>query len=81
MPDEPAYDDGSEIVVVTPQDDPPSGEYVDAEELIHNLTDEEMAAGQFLGEVIDVDDDEDDGSQWGSFEEPTMTADDFRELG
>lgn len=37
----------------------------DAEDAIHNPTEEELAAGDFLGQVINIFDDEDDGSQWG----------------
>lgn len=56
------YDDGSEIEVVTEPDDPPSsGEWIDSEEMIHNPTEEEVSEGRRLGEVIDIDDDEDNG--------------------
>lgn len=63
MPDDnDGYDDGSEVEVVVPQDDPPqSGEWVDPEEFIHHPTDEELAEGERLGREIDVDDDHDAG--------------------
>lgn len=49
-------------VIVTPVEDPPrSGEWVDCEQAIFNPTRDELAEGERLGEVIDVDDDHDNG--------------------
>lgn len=79
--DEAVFDDGSTVFVVTPEDDPPSGEYVDTHDVLDELTEEEEAAGDFLGQATDVDNDEDNGSQWGTVENPTVTAEEFRELG
>lgn len=62
MPAGDAYDDGSEIQIVTDQDDPPSsGEWVDSEDAIHNPTDAELDAGQLMGELILIDNDRDNG--------------------
>ena len=74
MPDEPVFDDGSEVEVVIEEDDPPSsGVWVDNEQDgVFDLSQEEAEAGDFLGQVIDVDDDEDDGLQWGTIEEPVL---------
>jgi hypothetical protein len=78
MPDDPVFDDGSQVVFVTPEEDPPrSGEWVDQEDMILTPTDDEVAAGEFLGQAIDIDDDEDNGSQWGTIENPTMHPEDF----
>jgi len=83
MPDkEMAFDDGSEVEIECEEEDPPrSGEWVDSESLFDEMTEEETEAGEFLGKVIDPDDDEDSGEQWGTVENPTMTAEDFAELG
>lgn len=60
---EPVFDDGSEVEVVTPVEDPPrSGVWVDAEPSTVPVTAEEAELGRYLGEAIDVGDDEDDGS-------------------
>jgi len=79
MPKEQVYDDGSEVVIVTEEDDPPKGPYVDSEEVIENMTGSELEAGEFLGAAIDPDDDEDDGSKWGTIENPTMRPEDFHD--
>ena len=62
MPDDnAAYDDGSEVDIVTDVEDPPrSGKWVDAEAFVP--TDDELEMGQLLGETIDVDDDDDNGA-------------------
>jgi hypothetical protein len=61
-PDDPVYDDGSEVEIVTEADDPPSsGEWVDSEDIIHDPTPEELAAGKLMGELVDPDNDEDNG--------------------
>lgn len=45
-----------------PIDDPPkSGVWVDHEEWFGNLTAEEIAEGNRLGQTIDIDDDDDNG--------------------
>jgi hypothetical protein len=56
-----AFNDGSEVLVVTPPEDCPD-DFVDAEEFLADPTDNELAMGQLLGEMIDVDDDEDNGA-------------------
>lgn len=62
--DDPVFDDGSEVEIVTPVDDPPrSGEWVDVEPSSVPITDAEAELGRYLGEAIDVDDDDDDGSE------------------
>lgn len=56
------YDDGSEVEIETPYDDPPSsGTWVDAEDILHNPTEEELREGNRMGQSIDLDDDEDNG--------------------
>lgn len=58
----PVFDDGSEVVVETPQEDPPrSGQWADAEPSNVPLTEDEAALGRYLGEAIDVEDDDDNG--------------------
>lgn len=82
MPDESVYDDGSEVVHTVEPDDPIPDNYVDPEEVIEEgLQDQvQVAAGEFLGLAIDPDDDEDNGSQWGTAHNPTMSPSDFEEL-
>ena len=82
MPDEePVFDDGSDVEIVTDEEEPPRSQvWNDSEEFFENITEEEMAAGEFLGKANDPDDDEDNGSQWGTVENPAMTAEDFEEL-
>lgn len=82
MPEEQVFDDGSEVEYEAPVDDPPSGEYVDSHDVIADaLRDpDQVAAGEFLGLAIDPDDDTDNGSQWGTPENPTMTQEDFEAL-
>jgi hypothetical protein len=72
MTDE-AYNDGSNVELeVEPEDAGDDGDMV-----IETMTDDEVAAGEFLGAAIDVADDSDDGSQWGTIENPTMRPEDF----
>jgi hypothetical protein len=54
-----AFNDGSEVLVVTP---PERFSDIDGEECLADPTDNELAMGQLLGELIDVDDDEDNGA-------------------
>lgn len=78
MTDEQVFDDGSDVVIVCDEDhDLPEG-FVDHDEL--HATIPEMEAGEFLGKVIDPDNDDDNGSQWGTVDNPTMTSADFVEL-
>jgi hypothetical protein len=79
MPDdELVYNDGTEVeVTLEPEDCPTGDDYVDSEDVIAERSEDEEAAGEFLGAAIDIDDDEDDGSKWGTVEEPTMRAEDF----
>jgi hypothetical protein len=49
-------------LTVYPDDPPKSGEWVDTDDAIAEPTEEELAEGQRLGELIDVDDDEDSGA-------------------
>jgi hypothetical protein len=63
-----AYDDGSSVEVTTPEDDPPSsGHWADPEEALHDPTEEELEAAEFLRQVIDPDDDNDNGLQWAGW--------------
>jgi hypothetical protein len=82
MPDrepELVYDDGSDIDETTPYEDPPrDGTWVDPEATAP--TPDEAAAGEFLGAAIDVDDDDDNGDQWGTVEDPALSDDDFEAL-
>jgi hypothetical protein len=76
-----SYNDGSEVLVNAEEEDPPkSGVWVDSEDLITDPTDDELNAGEFLGQAIDVDDDEDDGSKWGTIDEPALTGEDMKAL-
>jgi hypothetical protein len=60
---EPVFDDGSDVEVVTPVEDPPrNGVWVDMEPSSVPITDAEAELGRYMGEAIDPDDDEDDGS-------------------
>jgi hypothetical protein len=79
----PVFDDGSQVEIEVEPDDPPSsGEWVDSHTAIETALNDpdELAASEFLGEAIDPDDDEDNGSQWGTVQDPAMTAADFDEL-
>jgi hypothetical protein len=73
MPD-PVFDDGSTIEVYCPVESPGT----DHSDLV--ATEEDIAAGDFLGSAIDPDDDNDNGEQWGTVDDPTMTGADFAEL-
>jgi hypothetical protein len=60
---DPVYDDGSRTETVADEEDPPqSGEWVDSEQFFEDATDDELAMGRALGEGIDPDNDDDDGS-------------------
>ena len=49
---------------VLPQvDSDPSGEFIDTESFFENVSEEEIADGNHLGEAIDTDDDEDSGAR------------------
>jgi hypothetical protein len=63
MPDEQVYDDGSEVEIEVDPEEPPD-RWVDSEEILQNPTRGELEAGEFLGQAIDVDDDDDNGLQW-----------------
>lgn len=74
--DEPVFDDGSEVEVVTPEDDPPrSGEWVDVEPSAVPITEAEAELGRYLGEAIDVDDDDDDGTEAAEWLTAVVEAD------
>jgi hypothetical protein len=76
-----SYDDGSEVEIEVEEDDPPrNGRWRDSEDIIEHPTDDELAAGEFLGLAIDIGDDNDDGSQWGTIDRPTMRPEDFEAL-
>ena len=58
---DPVDEDTTANLTVYPDDPPKSGEWVDIEDVLHSLTDEEAEAGRRLGEQIDPDDDDDTG--------------------
>jgi hypothetical protein len=78
--DDQVYDDGSEVETECEEDEPPrSGVWVDSEEF--EPSEEEKAAGEFLAKAGDLSREEDANSeQWGTVENPTMTAEDFEAL-
>lgn len=51
-------DDVTANLTVYPDDPPSSGEWVDIDEVMANPTEEELAEGRILGEMIDPDNDE-----------------------
>jgi hypothetical protein len=56
------YDDGSEVEVRLPPEEPPkSGVWVESHVNATDLDEDEIGRGNALGELIDVDDDEDNG--------------------
>jgi hypothetical protein len=60
--DEYVFHDGSDVEIDAPADDPPrSGEWIDAEPAQEPLTDAEAALGAYVGDAIDINDDEDNG--------------------
>jgi hypothetical protein len=57
-----AYNDGSEVeIVCEPEDPPKSGVWVDGHVHADEMDAEMIAKGNMLGEVIDIDDDDDNG--------------------
>jgi hypothetical protein len=53
----------AEVVYLEPDEPPSSGTWVDSHDVLGNLTQEEIDAGQRLNELIDLDDDDDNGLQ------------------
>jgi len=54
-------DDNTLNLTVFPDDPPSSGEWVDTDDALASLTDEEAEEGRRMGEEIDPDDDDDTG--------------------
>ena len=66
------YDDGSEVEVVCDEDPDEPG--VDIHDVLATATDEDFELGDFLGAMIDIDDDEDDGSKWAGVTKAEIEA-------
>lgn len=57
-----SYENGTTDEIELEPDEPPkSGEWVDVHDVLANPTDEEIEAGNAMGEAIDPDDDDDNG--------------------
>lgn len=54
-------DDPAGTLTVCPDEPPSSGEWVDVDDVMASLTEEEAEEGRRLGEEIDVEDDDDTG--------------------
>lgn len=55
----------NELIDLDPDEPPRSGTWLDSEdEVLANITADEIAAGERLRELIDVDDDDDSGLQY-----------------
>lgn len=73
MPEDMAFDDGSEVEIeVEPEEGEPPD--ITACQVLEERTEEDEELGAFLGGIIDIDDDEDDGSKWAGVTKEEIEA-------
>lgn len=71
---DPVYDDGSHVEIECEEAEPMRGPYVDSHDVLDEATDEDRELGVFLGQMIDVDDDTSDGSEWAGVTREELEA-------